>query len=218
MVNLGFLSGGMNFGALWHTLVIISKIVLYFLILGAVFLVTRWFFSYKVDVIIFEKRGEGSFIKRDKGRLVRSKDGSVKFKLLKDRKVSIEPPNYSYLYPSTRGRSALILEKIGDFTFLPVKAQHLSNPGLVLSAISGAERNWLVQDQKEIRRRHEKTSVWATWGMPVMVISALIIIMLIMFVLFKQAGNWANAMNSAGDKMADAVKEFGRQIVESKGA
>jgi len=179
--------------------------------MGVVTYFTLYLKRYNINVVIFSKRKHVDKIIFDKGGYFKSKEGVWSFKLRK-MKVSIQPPDYSYLIPTARG-NLLFLRQISVNEFYPIMPE-INEQGLKLNAIEGDVALWSALMGQRIREMYQKQNWFEKYGSFIIFgIFAMLIIVLIYIVL--QKFEVLQSVASSLEHTASLLKESGRALPSS---
>lgn len=106
----------------WNTIWFAVKIGIFGIILVILASISLFVFTFKYSVQVIEKRGsKDQQVYFDYGRIVSDKDGSMKLKLFKSKKL-LPPPEYKHIriLKSMLRKQMVTYYKIGEETYIPV--------------------------------------------------------------------------------------------------
>jgi hypothetical protein len=228
MVDLTSGLSSLKIGIDYALIVTIGKIMSYaFLIV--VCLVALWFFvlrpmTYKVRVVILSRRSGGmpsySF---DRGKFIKQK-GIVKFVLLKKSgigsllgyKWTMPPPDYDLLTIDDRGQSVLTLEKFGEYDYKPLKVSdtYSNSP---FHTVDSDVKYWMTLEMKQAAQKYAKMKFFDKYGGFIMFMIGMVLCIVILWMTLGKVSELSGALANAGDKMAQAVSDLGKQILSAQG-
>lgn len=213
----------------YATIVAVGKIMSYaFLIV--ICLVALWFFvlrpmSYKIRVIILSRKSGGmpsfSF---DRGKYVKLKGGIVKFVLLAKSgfgsifgyKWTMPPPDYEHLTLDNKGGSVLVLEKFGEHDFKPlhIADTYANSP---FETVDSDVKYWMTLEMKQAAQKYTSMNFFDKYGGFIMFMIGMVMVVVILWMTLGKVSEMSGALAVAGDKMASAVSEFGKQVLAAQG-
>lgn len=202
-----------------------AGIILGYALLLVILLIAAYFFiirplSFKVRVLIIARRSGGApQFAYDRGKYIK-KDGVERFILLKrsgffGKKLTLEPPEYDDLVLGERGQNTLVLEKTGEHDYRPIHVEDVfeNSP---FKPTDADMKNWLVMEHKLDYQKYTRESFWSKYGSQVMLIGAMALIMIMLWMTLGKVDSISQSLGGASNKMAQAVEDFGKQIVAAR--
>ena len=174
----------------------VPGIILIAAIGGLVWVVMRYS-KYDTKVITLSMRKEGSFkVITDRGAYIKNKDGSQKFRLLRDRAI-IAPPPYKFLHPAGKG-NYLFLSKVNDSDYIPLDADVIlkdKTGKLLLKTLDADVKFWLVQSLKQVTEKFRRETFIEKYGNYIIWALGIVAILLMLYLIFDGFGNVIAPLN-----------------------
>jgi hypothetical protein len=203
----------------------VGKIISY-VMLGVGLAIIVWLFiirptTFKIKVIIIARRSGGMpQIAYDKGKYIR-KDRIEKFIFLKrsgvfGNKLNIASPNADDRVVGEKGESVLIFEKFGEFDYRPLHVSDTFQNSPFIPTDANVKA-WMVLEQKLALQKYQKQTFWQQYGPIVFFLGAMVLIMIMLWMTLGKVSEISGALGASADRFAQAVADFGKQIVSARG-
>jgi len=208
---------------------LVARTLFWVALVGAV----AWFvviqpLLFNIKVTIFEKRHGNTVIYHYRG-FIKKKLGEQKFRIytgIFKPKLHLPIPVYDDIILDVKGKSNVYYVKEGEnfYSTLHPKigdyevddAGKLKQSDVNFKVHDTVSLRWLMEEVKGAIIRHRVQSQFQQYIAPAMLIVGFMFILIMLWLTLGTVGDISNALGSASNKMADAVKDFGRQIVESR--
>ncbi len=169
----------------WNQFFFIGKLLFYAGIGGAIIFVFLWFKGYK-DIIIIREHHSTNI---DKGKTVRKRDGTVRYKFFKamfGKNISIPPPDDKLARHNRKGGRVFECIKIGEnqyhFLKVPEDPKNLDKIEVVPSGLI----NWFIETDKTQRRKYESNKGLKEWLLPIAFIVFIVMVCVTLIYLFRE--------------------------------
>ena len=134
--------------------------------------------SYPTNILIFEDRDTGVRFKSDKGKRVETRDGEIRYQLLKNGATTKPIPRESAVATTMNGRDVIVLYSPADKTFYPM---HFNKSAKELKAVGEDLRVYAVMQeqlrQQKYRERKEGFAKLAPILLPVVLGVTIVLIL-----------------------------------------
>ena len=200
-----------------------GQILGYVLFVIAIIVGIGMFFYYqsKFDHIVSIRRKFGDTTMRyfDRGRIVTRKDGTKKFVLLKNRNVTLPPPDFKFQERNKKGKPIVEYLQYGDIDFIPLKSalKNIStNPGGELDFVPAETDilNWIYNEADKDSERFSKPNPFMQYAQFIFPVAMIVFFIIALWLFLSKMDIIATSNEAAANTMAKAIAEFGKQVIK----
>jgi hypothetical protein len=201
--------------------VVFTKALIYGGLGVLAFMMFRKVMMYNIDVYIWKRYSNGYRLLKRRGRRYKDKGGKQWFEIVKgmnpfERAKKISWVGYESFQSKEKKGEAIFLLQCGPEDYKPLNMTEklddkLRDMDLDILDINAA--NHSIQLQKEVIDRHRSKNKMLIYLPTIMMVAGMIFVVVLVWITLGRIEQMNSAMTAGYQMMADAVKDFGKQVI-----
>lgn len=194
---------------------IISEIIILGLIIGVGIYYLSKRIKYNKIVHVIEKIGENNIIGvQDSGGIMKSKEGSVKFRLLK-RKINLPVPDSRFFIIDKKGKAHIFLYKYTEGGYAPIAISEVGK-FLNFTPIEWDLNNWYTQELENVNLKYDRTKAFQKYLPIIMYASMLVFFVIALWIYMGSMKDMTADLIDAHLKLGQMLADLGKAVVPSQ--